>query len=87
MAVDPQIQALRDFLRADHEAWVAEVQAWADEAAAAGDLTRQRRHLAHVARLNGNAPSVGAVVGGLTMAADSRSESPTTRSQARGPTT
>lgn len=49
--VDPQVQALRDLLRADHEAWVAEIRAWADEAAAAGDLERQRRHLAHVARL------------------------------------
>ena len=51
MNVDPQIQALRDLLRADHEAWIAEVQGWADEAKAAGDVARHRRHLDHVARL------------------------------------
>ena len=51
MAVDPQVQALRDLLRADHEAWIAEVQGWADQAAAAGDVERERRHLAHVQRL------------------------------------
>ena len=48
MTVDPQVQALRELLRADHEAWIAEVQQWADEAGAAGDLERPRRHLAHV---------------------------------------
>ncbi len=51
MTVDPQVQALRELLRADHEAWIAEVRQWADEAGAAGDLERQRRHLAHVERL------------------------------------
>jgi hypothetical protein len=51
MSVDPQVQALRDLLRADHEAWIAEVQGWADQAAAAGDTVRQRRHQAHVERL------------------------------------
>lgn len=51
MAVDPQVQALRDLLRADHEAWIAEVQDWADQAAAAGDIERERRHRAHVQRL------------------------------------
>ncbi|HKT03150.1 MAG TPA: hypothetical protein VJT31_26780 [Rugosimonospora sp.] len=51
MTVDPQVQALQDLLRADHEAWIAEVQQWADEAGEAGDLQRQRRHLAHVERL------------------------------------
>lgn len=48
---DTHVQALRDALRADHEAWIAEVQRWADDAAAAGDTQRMRRHLAHVARL------------------------------------
>ena len=48
---DPHVQALQDALRADHEAWIAEVQQWADEARAAGDVERMRRHLAHVARL------------------------------------
>ncbi len=48
---DPHVQALRDALRADHEAWIAEVQQWADAAEAAGDTERMRRHLAHVARL------------------------------------
>jgi hypothetical protein len=51
MTVDPHMQALRDQLRADHEAWIAEVQQWADDAGAAGDVERQRRHLDHVERL------------------------------------
>jgi hypothetical protein len=48
---DPHVRALRDALRAEHEAWIAEVQRWVDDAAAAGDTERQRRHLAHIARL------------------------------------
>jgi hypothetical protein len=48
---DPHIRALEDALRADHEAWIAEVQRWADDAEAAGDTQRMRRHFAHVARL------------------------------------
>lgn len=44
ITVDQHIQVLRDLLRADHEAWIAEVQSWADEAEATGDLE-------HVARL------------------------------------
>jgi hypothetical protein len=48
---DPTIRALRESLIADHERWIAEVQQWADAAAAAGDTVRQRRHLEHVARL------------------------------------
>jgi hypothetical protein len=51
MIDDPHAQALQDLLRADHEAWIAEVQRWADEAEATGDVDRQRRHLEHVARL------------------------------------
>jgi len=51
MTDDPHVAALEELLRADHEAWIAEVQSWADRAAAAGDTERQRRHLAHVARL------------------------------------
>ncbi len=51
MTVDQHIQVLRDLLRADHEAWIAEVQSWADEAEATGDVERHRRHLEHVARL------------------------------------
>jgi hypothetical protein len=51
MTIDPHIQALQDLLRADHEAWIAEVQSWADRAAADGDVDRQRRHLEHVDRL------------------------------------
>lgn len=50
-AVDPHIQALRDALVAEHEERIAEVQAWADEAAARGNHEAQRRHLAHVNRL------------------------------------
>jgi hypothetical protein len=49
--VERHIQALRDLLVADHEAWIAEVQEWADRAAAHGDIERQRRHLAHVEQL------------------------------------
>ncbi len=49
--VDPHIQALRDALMAEHAERIAEVQAWADEAAARGDVGGQRRHLAHVKRL------------------------------------
>ncbi|MDM4722384.1 hypothetical protein QTQ03_23380 [Micromonospora sp. WMMA1363] len=51
MTVDQHMQALRDLLRADHEAWIAEVQGWADDAEAAGDEERHRRHVEHVARL------------------------------------
>jgi hypothetical protein len=51
MIDDPHIQALRDALRTEHEEWIAEVQQWADEAAAKGDTVHQRRHLDHVARL------------------------------------
>jgi hypothetical protein len=51
MTVDPHVQALEELLRADHEAWIAEVQGWADEAGAAGDVERQHRHLDHVERL------------------------------------
>jgi hypothetical protein len=48
---DPHVRVLRDALRADHEAWIAEVQQWADDAQAAGDTERMHRHLAYVARL------------------------------------
>ncbi|UWZ40160.1 hypothetical protein Drose_02420 [Dactylosporangium roseum] len=51
MSNDPHIRALREALVAEHESTIAEVQGWADEAGAAGDTDRQRRHLAHVARL------------------------------------
>ena len=51
MSVDPQVEAMQELLRADHEAWIAEVQQWADDAGAAGDVQRQRRHLEHVERL------------------------------------
>jgi len=49
--VDPHIQVLRDALVAEHAERIAEVQSWADEAAARGDVERQRRHLARVERL------------------------------------
>jgi hypothetical protein len=51
MTVDPHVQALRDLLLADHEAWIAEVQEWADDAGASGDVVRERRQRAHVWRL------------------------------------
>ncbi len=34
MTMDPYVQALHDALRSEHEDWIAEVQRWADEAAA-----------------------------------------------------
>ena len=51
MTLDEHIQALRDLLVAEHEERIAEVQSWADQAAASGDVDRERRHLVHVARL------------------------------------
>jgi hypothetical protein len=48
---DAHVQVLLDALRDGHEAWITEVQQWADDAAAAGDTARRRRHAAHVARL------------------------------------
>lgn len=51
MSVDTHIQALRDALRNEHEARIAEVQGWADEAGAAGRTEQQRRYLAQVDRL------------------------------------
>jgi hypothetical protein len=49
--VNRHIQALRDALVAEHEERIAEVQGWADEAAARGDLENQRWHLDHVEQL------------------------------------
>jgi hypothetical protein len=49
--VDPHIEALRNALVAEHEERIAEVQAWADEAAAQGDEDSARRYRARVARL------------------------------------
>jgi hypothetical protein len=49
--IEKHIQALREFMVADHEEWIAEVQGWADRAAVHGDREAERRHLAHVARL------------------------------------
>jgi hypothetical protein len=51
MTPDPHIQVLRHALVAEHEERIAEIQHWADEAAARGDRDAQRRHLAHVDRL------------------------------------
>ena len=51
MSEDPHLRALQEALQAEHEAWIADVQSWADRAAAAGDVARERRHLEHVARL------------------------------------
>jgi hypothetical protein len=48
---DRHIEVLRAQLRQDHEAWIAEVQGWADAAAAAGDIPREKRHREHVMRL------------------------------------
>lgn len=51
MSEDAHVRALQEALQADHEAWIAEVQGWADKAAASGDAARERRHLDHIARL------------------------------------
>ena len=51
MSEDPQVRALQEALRTEHEEWIAEIQRWADRAAAAGDTARERRHREHVARL------------------------------------
>jgi hypothetical protein len=50
-APDPHIQALRDARIAEREGRIAEVQRWADEAAAAGDEDNHHRNLEQVARL------------------------------------
>jgi hypothetical protein len=50
-AVDPHIQVLRRALVTEHEERIAEIQRWADEAAARGDHKAQSWHLAHVDRL------------------------------------
>lgn len=52
MTVDAQIRMLQEAVRADHEAWLAEIQRWADQAAARGDIEAERRHQAHIARLH-----------------------------------
>lgn len=51
MNTDNYIAALHHAMRADHEESVAEVQGWADAAAARGDTAAQRRHEAHRVRL------------------------------------
>jgi hypothetical protein len=51
MTVDARVLALHEALKADHEEFVAEIQRWADAAAAGGDAQAQRGHLAHIARL------------------------------------
>jgi hypothetical protein len=51
MTTEEHMQALNDLLRAEHERSVAEVQRWADEAGAEGDIERQGRHLALAERL------------------------------------
>jgi hypothetical protein len=48
---DPYIKALRDLMVADHEACIARVQSWADEAAACGHERSYRLNLEQVARL------------------------------------
>ncbi len=51
MTVETHIRVIQDAIKADHEAWVAEIQALADQAATRGDLNAQRRHLAHIERV------------------------------------
>ena len=51
MDENPRILALRDLIRAEHEAWIADERRWADEAEADGDLPRMRRHREVAVRL------------------------------------
>jgi len=51
MTHEEHVRALRDLLRTDHEEWIAEVQGWADAAAAAGDVLGQRQDQAYADRL------------------------------------
>ena len=51
MTLDEHVATLRGLLVAEHERWIAEIQSWADRAAADGDDERQHRHLAEVERL------------------------------------
>jgi len=51
MSVERHIQALWDVMRNEHEDSLAELQRFADEAAAAGDTVSQRSMLDHIERL------------------------------------
>lgn len=48
---DPPIDALNAAIRADHENLIADIRTQAREAAARGDQTTERRHLARIDRL------------------------------------
>jgi hypothetical protein len=49
MTLEEHVQALHDLLRTDHEDWIAEIQGWADAAAASGDVKRHRWYLEMIA--------------------------------------
>ena len=51
MTTAEYISTLRAMIRAGHEEYVAQIQGWADAAAARGDTVAVRRHLEHVERL------------------------------------
>jgi predicted Ser/Thr protein kinase len=48
---DAHVRALHEAQRADHEAWVARVKVWVEEAAAAGDARGERQYSDYLARL------------------------------------
>lgn len=51
MTVDEHIATLHAAMRADHEAYIAQVRKWADDAEADGRRAATRQHREHVARL------------------------------------
>jgi hypothetical protein len=50
MTLEEHVRILHDLLRRDHEEWIAEIQGWADAAAARGDAKRHRSYLDMIAR-------------------------------------
>jgi hypothetical protein len=48
---DAPIQALCSLIVDHRERWIATVQSLADEAGECGDVERQRRHLAYIAKI------------------------------------
>ena len=51
MTADEHVAVLHAAMRADHEEYIAEVRAWAEEAEANGWTAAARQHREHLARL------------------------------------
>ncbi len=51
MTVEEYIATMNEFMRTDHEALIAEIRGWAEEAEAKGWAASARQHREHVARL------------------------------------